>query len=490
MTRKHLLLIFILFLSLSLAPVSLAHMTGTQVIADTDGGLDDIRALSMLLDSRVTDIRLITTSDGVVSPQRGLQYMRNLTRYLHAEVSLACGEEIDRPAPEWRAWNAELDWPAEAKHPRRGEVSKNAPSRLAQVIAGTKSPIALLCLGPLTNVARALELHPGLEESISRIIYVGGPPESERPGWNTQRDPRSAQKVFASPIPIYCLNPPEKTIPLLDKAFLEDVAEIDSKAAQLLTALHQTKSIQSLLARKHLRMWDDLVPVYLAHPELFRFAKADRGNAQLLDSYEASRIQDIALRLLRPGSDYHIASRKPVTLRAFPRRPSQVREDISPYVRRIIARHGLEEWKVCWLTSELHRHLGTYSLVGAKMGLRAREVLQAPLDGLDVISLAGDEPPLSCLNDGLQVATGASLGRGNIDVSDVASEPAAIFIYQGQKLRLRLKKDYQQQIRSQIQKALQKHGGLNEAYFRHIRKKSLQSWLDLDRKQIFQEDFL
>ncbi len=490
MSRKRILLFFLALFFLSALSGAGAHMTGTRAIVDTDAGLDDIRALSMLLDSRVADIRLITTSDGVVSPQRGLQYMRNLTGYLHAEVSLACGEETDRPAPEWRAWNAELDWPAEAKHPGRGEVSRNAPSRLAQEIAKAKSPIVLLCLGPLTNVAQALEIHPGLEESISRIVYVGGPPESERPGLNTQRDPESAQKVFASPVPIYCLNPPEKTIPLLDKAFLENVAEIDSQAAQLLTALHQTKSIQSLIARKHLRMWDDLVPVYLASPQLLRFAKAGPGNVQLLQDLEADRVRKTALRLLRPGGDFHLAPRKPVVLGAFPSSPDAVRQDIAPYISRIIERHGLEEWKVCWLTSELHRHLGTYSLVGAKMGLRAREVLQAPLDGLDVISLAGDEPPLSCLNDGLQVATGASLGRGNINVSDVASEPAAIFIYQGQKLRLRLKKDYQQRIRSQIQQALQKYGGLNEAYFRHIRKKSLQSWLDLDRKEIFQEDFL
>ena len=110
--------------------------------------------------------------------------------------------------------------------------------------------------------------------------------------------------------------------------------------------------------------------------------------------------------------------RATVIMADFPAAPEQLLPDVRELATQIIARHGLEEWKAAVLTSELHRHLGTYSIVGAKMGLRARERFNVALDELRVESRAGLKPPLSCVNDGLQVATGASLGRGTITVVD------------------------------------------------------------------------
>jgi pyrimidine-specific ribonucleoside hydrolase len=39
-------------------------------------------------------------------------------------------------------------------------------------------------------------------------------------------------------------------------------------------------------------------------------------------------------------------------------------------------------WKAVVLTNELHHHMGHWSIVGAKMGIRAREILAAPLDNI------------------------------------------------------------------------------------------------------------
>jgi pyrimidine-specific ribonucleoside hydrolase len=132
---------------------------------------------------------------------------------------------------------------------------------------------------------------------------------------------------------------------------------------------------------------------------------------------------------------------------------------------RIIACHGLEEWKAAVLTSELHRHLGTYSIVGAKMGLRARERFNAALDELRVESRAGSQPPLSCLNDGLQVATGASLGRGTITV--ITNEPPAceaVFRYGEGRLCLRLKPEFAQRIAADMAELVKRHGGTTPAF--------------------------
>jgi pyrimidine-specific ribonucleoside hydrolase len=122
------------------------------------------------------------------------------------------------------------------------------------------------------------------------------------------------------------------------------------------------------------------------------------------------------------------------------------------------------------------------------MGIRAREILEAPFDALKVISHAGNRPPLSCMNDGLQVSTGASLGRGTISVSDEQPAPAASFIYGNSKLRLTVKEDYKAAIRKDIKAAVSRYGGLNAEYFAHIRGLSIRYWLDLDRMKLFNED--
>jgi len=72
-------------------------------------------------------------------------------------------------------------------------------------------------------------------------------------------------------------------------------------------------------------------------------------------------------RLRRPGA---AEAAGPVTF-FWPR---------APYTVNIIEAHGLEEWKAVLLTNELRRHFGMCSIIGAKMGIRVREVLNAPFD--------------------------------------------------------------------------------------------------------------
>jgi pyrimidine-specific ribonucleoside hydrolase len=171
----------------------------------------------------------------------------------------------------------------------------------------------------------------------------------------------------------------------------------------------------------------------------------------------------------------------------YPTKPQEFRPDVRPFVEPIIARHGLEEFKAALLTNELHRHLGTYSILGAKMGIRAREVLGADLDTLTVVSEAGLRPPLSCMNDGLQVATGASLGRGAIQVREGEPSPAATFQYGSKKLTLRLKDEIFRRIRAEQEALVKRFGGMGPEYFREIRASSLRHWLEFDRREIFVE---
>lgn len=92
---------------------------------------------------------------------------------------------------------------------------------------------------------------------------------------------------------------------------------------------------------------------------------------------------------------------------------------------------------------EFHGHLGPYVVIGYRMGVLALEQLEArKYFGITVESFAGDMPPTSCMNDGLQIATGCTFGKGNI--TNVASgEPKARVISNGNALIVRLKPEVQ-----------------------------------------------
>jgi hypothetical protein len=86
-----------------------------------------------------------------------------------------------------------------------------------------------------------------------------------------------------------------------------------------------------------------------------------------------------------------VEPRSMICFKEFPTDPALFSDDMKPYVSKIIAKHGFEEWKAVVLTNELHHHMGLWSILGAKMGVRARELLNAPFDEVDVSSSAGGQ---------------------------------------------------------------------------------------------------
>lgn len=162
-------------------------------------------------------------------------------------------------------------------------------------------------------------------------------------------------------------------------------------------------------------------------------------------------------------------------------------EDIQPHIQTIIDRHGMEEWRYGVLTNELHGHLGIYAIIGMKMGIRAMEELSAGHDHLEIISFAGLRPPISCLNDGLQVSTGATLGHGLITISsEECKRPEANFIHEEKALTLRLKQPSWNKVKNDVLRGIEAHGALTDAYWKLIRKHAISCWVEWDRNEIFE----
>jgi pyrimidine-specific ribonucleoside hydrolase len=156
-------------------------------------------------------------------------------------------------------------------------------------------------------------------------------------------------------------------------------------------------------------------------------------------------------------------------------------------VAKTIERYGVEEWRAGVLTNELHGHLGIYAIIGVKMGIYALSRLGVEAGDVSITSLAGNRPPVSCLNDGLQVSTSATFGHGLI-VSGATDNPLpeAIFHAGDKSVHIRIKDEILNMIRTEIAGAV-KRWGHAPMYWEYVRQLAIRYWYELDRDVIFEE---
>lgn len=486
--------LFGILVALLLACVPIwAHEQRTPVVVDTDMALDDVRALTLMLNSPHIEIMAVVTSDGSCTPDTGYDNLRKVLSYLKKDyIPIGFGRRLNVPAPPWRAVSESLggaELPAVA--PKGAKPGKSAVELLSRTLSRSDKPVTYVCLGPMTNLSDLLRRRPSLVKRLAGIYYYGLPPWEPNPGWNTERDRKAAEHVFRSGISIYALHLTSEQLLKFDAGLYQEISKLDSDGAHLISLLHQDAGTQKLLLENHFPAWDETVALCLEDPEIVKFEKIGASYPiYYITEWNRSAARADYLAILAQPAAAALGGRSPVVLESYPVQPPLFQEDIRPLVSQIIARHGLEEWQTTILTNELHRHLGIYSIIGAKMGIRARELLGASLDELSVESSAGSKPPISCLNDGLQVATGASLGRGTITVANTDHPAAeAVFVKGSRRLRMSLKEEVRNQIKSDIQRAIRRYGDFTPEYFKEVRRLSLEYWLNLNRNEIFETYF-
>lgn len=98
-----------------------------------------------------------------------------------------------------------------------------------------------------------------------------------------------------------------------------------------------------------------------------------------------------------------------------------------------------------------HGHLGPFLVVGIRMGIIAlNELNSGGYSDIDALVETGTTPPISCLIDGIQVSTGCTLGKGNIQaIANKNPEPKAVFrsvTGGGKTLEIELKPEIMEEI--------------------------------------------
>lgn len=485
---KYFLIVAILFTLFASAAFINAHTQKSVLIIDTDMALDDVRAVSLILGGGDYYIAGIVVTEGSATVETGFRNILKILTFFDKskDIYFFAGKVIKAEAPMWRAITEAIEIPGSEVAPFT--LQEFSTSKLLKAIEDAPGKITYLCLSPMTNLAATLKADPRISEKIQRIIFYGSSPDSPNKDFNYKFDKEAADFVFSLGIPVTVVNTPESGGIVFDEAFKEKLKSIPTLAANMIYGSHDSESVKRLIGESHLKLWDDIAAIYFLKPGLFVEKTTSSKNIRLVDAYDKTEVISAYLKLLNREAEMPLEERDAVTLKEFPTEPELFRDDVKPYVDAIIERHGLEEWKACLLTNELHRHLGGYSIIGAKMGIRAREILGAPFDELTVISNAGSEPPLSCLNDGLQVSTGASIGRGTITVAAGKNEPSAEFIYKDKKIKLTIRKEIIKMIADDIKATSEKYGWLTTDYYHNLRAVAIRYWLELDRDMIFIEE--
>lgn len=191
------------------------------VIVDTDGGVDDALALIMALNSPQLDVKAITVVAGNINVDQAANNVLRVLSIVEPDtlpiVAKGCEKPLEKPT-----FNAlgihgadglgELDRFQEADGTPRYPKLTTKPStdnaiNLLIEAAQEYDNLTIIALGPLTNLATAIQKDGATMKKIKRIIIMGGAVTvpgniSAAAEFNFFVDPHAAQIVMEAGIPL------------------------------------------------------------------------------------------------------------------------------------------------------------------------------------------------------------------------------------------------------------------------------------------------
>ena len=192
-----------------------------RVIIDTDPGIDDALALILALHSPELSVEAITTVNGNVGVD---QCVRNSFRTLNAiappvfpPVARGCDRPLKRsPVAAEQVHGrdglggisklADADGNPRYPEPTQSPLDRHAVDVILDLVQRYPGEITLVALGPLTNIATALEQNPKAMRDLGEVVIMGGSLDgrgnmTEFAEFNFYVDPHAAQRVVRSGLP-------------------------------------------------------------------------------------------------------------------------------------------------------------------------------------------------------------------------------------------------------------------------------------------------
>jgi len=156
----------------------------------------------------------------------------------------------------------------------------DAVSALREALHRSAEPVTLLAIGPLTNIAHALQAEPGIVSRIAELVLMGGSSDrgNHTPAaeFNIHADPEAADIVFNAvglKRRMFGLNLCRQV--LLERRHVAQVqAWAGPRAAWLAGHLDAYQRIRSADGSVPMPLYDPVVAAWMWQPELFEFQPA------------------------------------------------------------------------------------------------------------------------------------------------------------------------------------------------------------------------
>ena len=144
-------------------------MKTIPVIIDTDIGsdIDDTCALAMAFGGPELDIKLITTCTGDTA-YRAKIVCKFLEHVGHTEIPVGLGLTFDSLSENQRAY---IDGYQLRDYP--GEIVDDGVRAMADIIMQSEETVTLICLGPLQNIQKLLQIEPRITKK-ARFVGMHG----------------------------------------------------------------------------------------------------------------------------------------------------------------------------------------------------------------------------------------------------------------------------------------------------------------------------
>ncbi|MEZ5224957.1 MAG: nucleoside hydrolase [Ilumatobacteraceae bacterium] len=218
-----------------------------RIIIDTDPGIDDAMAIFFALASPELDVVALTTVFGnahtTVCTANALRLLEIAER---TDIPVAEGAHgpmampFRGPADFVHGTNGQGDAPLDP--PSTRPVIDDAVEVIVERVMSAPGEITLVPLGPLTNIARALQAEPQLAANLAGIVLMGGnafcggnaTPAAEA---NIVNDPEAADIVFGAGCPIVMAGLDVTEQIVMTGAQLDRIGAVGHARAQHLAAI-------------------------------------------------------------------------------------------------------------------------------------------------------------------------------------------------------------------------------------------------------------
>jgi purine nucleosidase len=271
------------------SPDTPTHDRPVPVLLDTDIGtdVDDLLALIVLEQEPSLDLKVVTTVYGDVHlrAQMAKRVLRLLGR---PDVQVHAGQPRPQSGREvWWAGHEGVGIEGLEDEEVEPVGGVEALTRAARAHAGE---LAVVAIGPLTNIAQALDDDPEFASNVDRLVIMGAEFARGIPEHNIRCDVTAANRGFACGISSVFVGLDVTTTVWFDETDLTEATRSGSELASLVDG--QVREWWRFTGKDGNHPHDPLAVLSMIEPGLFMFEKASWAVVEDGEDLGAVRLHD------------------------------------------------------------------------------------------------------------------------------------------------------------------------------------------------------